>query len=308
MKSTADKNEHNQITTNQMDGTRCLDDSDNTVITEVNDLACTGANDDTTEVKRGQSINITAAEVKGQPNTLVSDEENGEVNNSHKEGGSGVADGSTTPNGSLANGHLLMMEERHCCNGLNDASSSTANRRVLANVLTQHPPSSIVIELKNLSHVENGRLLSMEKNHHLSSTSPRSSPLVNGERETSTVPVNPRKVHSEPTLANGMQLNGGGSTGGGGDSHKTSVLLVDAMAENPTCHTEAESGSHSDKLDSVMASSIENADTGSRLPLGVDGLPCSLDPLQKRVRELELQHRREVAELRVSLKEAQQQV
>ena len=82
------------------------------------------------------------------------------------------------------------------------------------------------------------------------------------------------------------------------------------MAESPTYHhAEAENSSRNDKLDtSAMTSSVENEDTGNRLPLGVDGLPCSLDPVQKRVRELDLKHRREVADLRVSLKEAQLQV
>ena len=301
MKSTADKCEHSQNTTSRMEDTQCLDNSDNTV--EIKGQTDKAADDDTTQVK-SQNVTGVASEVKGQHDALASNEENGVV--SSQEGGSS-ANGSTVPNG-IANGHLLMMEQ-HRCNGLNDTSGSS--RRVLANVLTQHPPSSVVIELKDLTHIENGRLLGGEKNH-LPSTSalpPRSPPLVSGERETSTVLDNPSKTHSEPILANRTQPENGSSSGANRDnSHKTSVLLVEAMAEGPTHHTEAESCSHKDKLNSEMTHSIENGDTGGRLPLGVDGLPCSLDPIQKRVRELELKHRREVAELRISLKEVQLQV
>ena len=311
-KSTEDENEH-VLNASQTDDTQCLDDSDNTVVMEVKDQACTGADDDVAEV-RGQDVNGTTTGVNGQHGTPASDEENGVVSSSQECGA--ATNGTTVPNGSsIANGHLLMTEQ-HRYNGLNDTTtiSSSSSRRVLANVLTQHPPSSVVIELKDLSHVENGRLLgsSTEKNH-LSSTStltpPSRSPLpppVNGERETSTAIANPSRSHSEPILANRIQPN---SSSSGDSGHQTSILLVDAMAESPTYHAEAESSSHNDKLDtSVMTCSVENEDTGNHLPLGVDGLPCSLDPLQKRVRELELKHRREVAELRVSLKEAQLQV
>ena len=300
VKSTADKNEQNQNTTSQTDNTQCLDDSDNTVIMEVKGQMDKVAAD-TADVK-DQNVNSAATETKGQHDTLVSDEEKGVVS-SQEEGG--AANGTTAPNG-IANGHLLMMEQ-HRCNGLDNTGGG--NRRVLANVLTQHHPSSVVIELKDLTHVENGRLLSGEKNHlSTSALPPHSPPLVNGERETSTVLANPSKSHSEPILANRSQLNNSSSGANRENSHKTSVLLVEAMAESPACHTEAESCSHNDELNSVMICSVENGDTGNRLPLGVDGLPCSLDPLQKRVRELELKHRREVAELRVSLKEAQLQV
>lgn len=272
-----------------------------------------GADDDIAEV-RGQDVNGTSTEVKGQCDTLVSDEGNG---GSQEECGA-ATNGTAMPSGScIANGHLLMTEQ-HRCNGLNDTSGSgSSSRRVLANVLTQHPPSSVVIELKDLTHVENGRLLSSstEKNH-LSSTStlnpPSHSPLpllVNGVRETSTVLANPSKSHLEPILANKSRIQPNSSSCGD-SSHQTSILLVDAMAESPTYHhAEAENSSRKDKLDtSVMISSVENEDTGNRLPLGVDGLPCSLNPVQKRVRELDLKHRREVADLRVSLKEAQLQV
>ena len=317
-KSTEDENEH-VLNTSQTDDTQYLDDSDNTVVMEVKDQTRAGADDDAAEV-RGLDINSTTTEVNGQHGTPVSDEENGVVSSSQEE--CGVATNGTTctvPNSSssIANGHLLMIEQ-HRYNGLNDTTtiSSSSSRRVLANVLTQHPPSSVVIELKDLSHVENGRLLgsSTEKNH-LSSTStltpPSRSPLpppVNGERETFTVVANPSGSHSESILANRSRTQPNSSSCGD-SGHQTSVLLIDAMAESPTYHAEAESSSCNDKLDtSVMTCSVENEDTGNRLPLGVDGLPCSLDPLQKRVRELELKHRREVAELRVSLKEAQLQV
>lgn len=302
VKSTVDKNEHNQNSTNRTDDTQCLDNSDNTVIMEAKGQIDMVADDDTAQVK-GQNVTGVATEVKGQHNALASDEENGVVS-SQEEGG--ATNGTTVPNG-IANGHLLMVEQHHC-NGLNNTSGSS--RRVLANVLNQHPPSSVIIELKDLTHVENGRLLSGEKNH-LSSTSTlpsRSPPLVNGERETSTVLDNPSKNHSEPILANRTQPNSSSSGANRDSSHKTSVLLIEAMAESPTHHREAESCSHNDKLNPVMTCSIENGDTGGHLPLGVDGLPCSLDPLQKRVRELELKHKREVAELRTSLKEAQLQV
>ena len=313
VKSTTDENEHVQVTTSQTDDTPCLDDSDNTVVLEVNDQTCTGADDDMAEV-RGQDVNSTSTEVKGQHDT---EEENGVVSGSQEECGA-ATNGTAMSSGScIANGHLLMTEQ-HRCNGLNDTttSGSSSSRRVLANVLTQHPPSSVVIELKDLTHVENGRLLSSstEKNHlsSISTLNPPSHsplpPLVNGERETSTVLANPSESHSEPILANKSRIQPNSSSCGD-SSHQTSVLLVDAMAESPTYHAEAENSSRKDKLDtSVMTSSVENEDTGNRLPLGVDGLPCSLDPVQKRVRELDLKHRREVADLRVSLKEAQLQV
>ena len=312
VKSIAGKNEHSQNTKNQTDDDdkQCLDDSDNTVIMEVKDQTCTGTDGDNTAEVRGQNVIGAATEMKGQQDTLVSEEDNDGRVRSNQEGSSGndtTTCSTTVPNGGIANRHLLMVEQHHRCNGLNDTTTtgSTASRRVLANVLTQHPPSSVVIELKDLTHVENGRLLNTEKNH-LSSNStlpPHPHPLVTGEIETSTIlNPNPSKGLSEPILTNRTQ-----------PSHKTSVLLVDAMTEDTASHTEAESNSRNDKLNaSVMTSSTENGETvggdGGHLPLGVDGLPCSLDPLQKRVRELELQHRREVAELRVSLKEAQLQV
>ena len=287
MKSTADENGLNQNATytSQLDDTQCSGNSDDTVAVEVK--AGKDAEDASSEVK-GQNLDDTIMEVKGQCDSLMSEEESGVVSKQE-----GVANGGTAP---MANGHLLMMEQ-HCCNGLNNTSD---NRRVLANVLTQHPPSSVVIELKDLTHIENGRLLnsSTEKNH-LTTTSalPHSPPLMNGERETSTVLANPSKSHSEPILAKRPQCNNidNSDSGAKGDnSHETSILLAEAIVENKPHQTQAENS--------------DNGETGSRLPLGVDGLPCSLDPLQKRVRELELKHRREVAELRVSLKEAQLQV
>ena len=292
VKSTLDdEKEQDQITVSQTtdDMQQCLGDSDDTIMMEVKgqqDMVTSGT---TAEIK-DQNVGDGTPEVKGQ-HDLASEKENNVV--SSQEEGAANSDcnsGTTVP---MANGHLLMME--HHRNGLN------GSRKELANVLTQHPPSSEVIEMKDLTHVENGILFSTEKNYHLSSTStPHSQPLVNGEREATSTLANPSKSHSEPILANRTQCSSTNSSGSG-TIHKTSVLLV---AENPTHQTEAVNSAHNDR----MACSIKNGNTDSRLALGVDGLPCSLDPLQKRVRELELKHRREVEELRVSLKEAQLQV
>ena len=185
----------------------------------------------------------------------------------------------------LLNGHLQTTEHQNRLNG----------DRELANMLTQHPPSSS-IEMKDLIRMEDETLYNSDG----------SSPplhLVNGEIETSTIP-NPRS-NSEPLFP--QRTQGSSSSGNNlNNSCPTSNLLIEAMTDTRP-HPETETGC-APITNPIMTRSTENGKTGSHLALGVDGLPCSLDPLQKRVRELELKHKMEVEELRVSLKEAQLQV
>ena len=290
------ENDHAQLDVSRTSDVACLDDSNATITMEDR-----GQQDDrpnsAVEVSKGPNPEDTPTEKVKVQDDLVSEEESG-IEGS---GEGGVVDTTTVP---ADNRHLLMME--YPVNGLNETSR---NGRELANVLSKHHPSSVVIEMKDLSPLENGRLHNKDKNHSSSiSRIPHSSTSLvseGREQETSAPPNPTAKSHSEPILT--KRTNGSSNYNGQSNSHKTRALLVEAMSESQPCDTEAEDVALLDKLDPATACSIDNGSVSSRVALGVDGLPCSLDPLQKRVRDLELSHKREVEELRISLKEAQLQ-
>ena len=201
----------------------------------------------------------------------------------------------------MPNGHLLTMEHP---TGL---MSSSCSERVLANALTKQQPPS-VIEMRDLTHLEEVRR-NNDKNLPLSTSIPPMDPsplplpaAVNGENKTTPISSPSSRSNSEPVIQD--RTRNGLISVDNGNSVRQSSTLYDGGTTNCSNRSTPEKEKET-QFDSAMTSSIENSKAGNRLALGVDGLPCSLDPLQKRVRELELKHRREVDELRLTLKEVQ---
>lgn len=227
--------------------------------------------DDTIKVK-GQNGIITNDRVVGDPKVDSPDE--GEE---HLAGGCGLVDGCVGVANDTSNGHLLTAEQR---NGLISSSFD----RELANVLTRQSPSS-VIEMKDLAHV-NGAMSHIDEQGH----PPISPPLVDNSSST----VANTRSRSEPNFSQERtdiaQI-------------QSSIVHVETMANSPA---------HNDKETETKfygrSHSLRNDERGHTSALGVDGLPCSIDPVQRRVRELEMRHRRDVQELKSSLREARLQV
>ena len=260
---------------------------------------CKDQDDDAAQEFKVQD-DITAPEIKGQNDAVPSESEDINSNTvmslDSQEGA--VAD--STPAGSgVPNGELWTAEHQ---NGL-DMSSSCGDRE-LANVLRQQPSSLVsIIEMKDLTHMED--MLLGDNGGPPPSDAPPPPPLtvpvVNCESKLTSTDSTIRS-NSEPILPDRTtmdQLNNSGNDDGDSKCRATSK----AALEKETGFT-----GKTGETTPVVTSTIENGVTVSRVELGVDGLPCSLDPLQKRMRELELKHRQEVEELRLSLKEAQLQV
>ena len=234
-------------------------------------------------------VSGTTYEVKGQEDVTP-----GEVNGEALLSKESQGDLSSGGESDMPNGHLLTMEQR---NGL---LSSSASERELANVLTKQLPST-VIEMRNLTHVEAVRR-DNEKGHPLPSPS---LPVVNGEALVTSITTT--RSNSEVVLSERTKNGLVSTINDSNDLGQTSNKQVESTTNKLTEDRERETDFISE-TSPQLTRSIEGGKTGSRFALGVDGLPCSLDPLQKRVRELELKHRREVEDLRLSLKEAQIQV
>lgn len=202
----------------------------------------------------------------------------------------------------MPNGHLLTMEHPA---GL---MSSSCSERELANALTKQQPPS-VIEMRDLTHLEEVRRNNDKSLPLFTSIPPMDpSPLplpvaVNGENKTTPISSSSSsRSNSEPVIQD--RTRNGLISVDDGNSVRQSSTLYDGGTTNCSNRSTPEKEKET-QFDSAMTSSIENSKAGNRLALGVDGLPCSLDPLQKRVRELELKHRKEVDELRLTLKEVQ---
>lgn len=252
---------------------------------------------------KGQD-DVPVCEVNGQNGVIPSEMNASTSLNSQEKAPDEVA------RSEVSDGHLLTAEHY---NGL--ILSGSCGEREFANMLTQQPSSLVsVIEMKDLTHTEDIRLRNDEGRPH-TVPPPVALPVVNGKSKASTSTLATTftyRSNSEPILSDRTDTNRFDSGSNDGDDNKkcrNGILYVESViASKPTVETETGFTGKTEDVNTVTTSSIENDNTDNRFALGIDGLPCSLDPLQKRVRELELKHKREVEELRSSLKEAQFQV
>ena len=268
---------------------------------------------DKTQVK-GQEIpqvksesDVSTYEVKGQNDVMPSEMNASTVISLNSQSEDASNTNEVTRSG-VPNGHLVTAEHQ---NGL--ILNGSCGEREFANVLTQQPSSLVsIIEMKDLTHVEGMRVHNNEDHPH-TVPPPLTPPVVNSESKmaTSTLTTSTFRSNSEPILSKRTATNHFDSGNTNGDDHKcqSGILHIETTTTGkPVVEKETGFTGKTDDANTVITSSIENDKTADRFVLGVDGLPCSLDPLQKRVRELELRHRRKVEELKSSLKEAQFQV
>ena len=227
---------------------------------------------------KGQN-DVQACEGKGQNDVIPNEMSASTVTllNSRKEAANEVA-----RNG-VPNGHLLAAEHQ---NGL--ILNDNCGGREFANMLTQQPSSLVsVIEMKDLAHIEGTRLHNDEDRPH---TVPPTvtPPVVNGMSKASmptlaTVCTYYRS-NSEPILSKRTATNrfGSGSNDDSDNKCRNGILHVEpTVTSKPAIEKETGFTGKTEDANAVMMSSIEDGKTDNRFALGVDGLPCSLDP-QKR--------------------------